>query len=162
MKLSFIYSSLFALAALLLIGSCCKKRVYCASGPLKVAFVGFNRSEITTVILRRYKTGEHQKPLDTAQFQYNGSEPVKLGKKDTLWFSDYYTIGNLSAIQAGNDWDIYIRGTKQTFAFSTIFGEDHQYEMAGCSNSGASCVNNIAHFSINGLWQDGNTIYIWK
>ena len=143
--------------------SCCKKRMYCNSGELNIAFVGFQRGDIKSVNLKRYKTGQtFGKALDSAQLIYNGNTPVVANKKDTLWLSSYSTVGAISSIKAGNDWELFVSNTGHRIRFTDVGNEGHYYEISKCSGKEVDCVNQISYFVTNGTWNYGNTLYIQK
>lgn len=144
--------------------ACCKRKLYCSPGSLNLAFVGFQRSDIRSFVLRRYdvKDTVRYKALDSAQFLYSGNAPVNPGKKDTIWISDYTSNGSIGAIYYGNDWTITLSSTRGQFSVTTIYDEEHRSDIVGCNDNQASCVNNIAHFTLNGGWNSGNTGYIVK
>ncbi len=142
--------------------SCCEKKVYCRSGQFDFAFTGFDRSEVRSFTLRRYKQGDQWGPvLDSAQFIYYGQAPVA-GWPDTLPFADYRSVGDLDGITAGNDWAIYLPATRKTYFITTIFTEDKRSQLVRCGDDETSCVSAITNFSINDNWQNGGFIYIQK
>src|SRR5690606_20500609 len=104
---------------LFLFSSCCEKKIYCRSESLDFAFTGFDRSEVRSFTLRRYKQGDQWGPvLDSAQFIYYGQAPVTI-RPDTLPLADYRTVGNLDGITEGNDWAIYLPATHKTYYITT-------------------------------------------
>lgn len=155
----------FTVLLLLVIGlsSCCEKRIYCDSQMLDFAFTGFDRSEVRSFTLRRYKKDDQWGPvIDSAQYIYYGQAPVTPGRPDTLSFADYRTVGALKGITAGNDWAIYLPGTRKTYYITTIFTDEKKSELVRCGDKAASCSSAITNFSINGSWQNGGFMYIQK
>lgn len=142
--------------------ACCKKRVYCTSGNIDVAFCGFQRSEVRTIVLKRYKIGDYSKALDSAQFIYNGNKPIPTKGKDTLWLSDYTTVGLLKNITADNNWDIYDPYTSKGYLINTITQDGHIFQLEKCSGKETQCFNNVTGFSMNGVWYTTNKLYIQK
>lgn len=156
-KSRFVILSVFALLAF---GSCCKKRTYCQYDKLNIVFTGFNRSESRTVWLKRYEKGKVVgKALDSAQFIYSGIKPVVTGKPDTLWLSDYSTIGVLSGVYPGNDWVLVLTGANRTYTIDLIGDEGHNYEIVKCGNEDG-CINKVSHYALSGAYSNSNTAYI--
>ena len=149
-------------AVCLLASACCKKRVYCTSGSIEVAFTGFQRAETRTIVLKRYKVNDHSKALDSAQFIYNGSKPIPVKGNDTLWLSDYTTVGLLKNITADNDWEIYNPYTGRHYLINSISQEGHTFQLEKCSGKETQCFNKITGFGINGGWNASDKLYIQK
>ena len=151
----FVFIFLFAA-----LSSCCEKKIYCGSQMLDFAFTGFDRSEVRSFTLRRFKQGDQWgQVLDSAQFIYYGQAPVSM-RPDTLPLADYRTVGVLKGIYAGNDWAIYLPATGKTYFITTIFTEEKKSELVRCGDNKSSCTSAITNFSINGEWQNGGYVYI--
>jgi hypothetical protein len=151
------------LTALLLGGSsCCQKRGYCEPGKLNVAFVGFSRTESRYVMLKRYKIGESKKALDSAQFIYNGTKAYNPAQTDTLMFSEYSTSGVLEGIKTDNDWELTLTSTGHKYKFTSVNNGGPRYEVIKCNGKEAGCVNEIANYTVNDQWREGNTLYIGR
>ena len=151
-----------AMIAILVISSCCQKKVYCTSQLLDFAFTGFPRNEVRNFTLRRYVKGDqYGKVLDSAQFIYYGTAPIT-SKPDTLSFSDYSTVGGLAGITSGNDWCIYLPATGKTFFVTTIFDDNNNAQLIRCGDNETSCTKAITNFSINNEWLNGGFVYIQK
>lgn len=163
MKKGYLFIVALACIILLTQSSCCKKKVYCGSDTLDFAFTGFERSEVKSFVLRRYPIdGQWGKPLDSTVFVYNGPSAVPVNGADTVYFSDYRTVGVLDGIQAGNDWGIYFQATGTTYFITSIVENDKRSELAGCNDKSASCMKDIVGASANNLWVNGNFAYIEK
>jgi hypothetical protein len=157
-------SLLFLFAVSLALSACCKKRLYCDSGTLKIAFAGFPRNDVRLIMLKRYKTGDFSKPLDSTTLSYSGNAPVLLNKKDTLWLSDYTSSSPMgNNITWGNDWKIrFIGTTPREYRITSIGDEGRRYQLVKCDDRTTRCTNELSHFSINDDWITGNTIYIHR
>ncbi len=144
------------------ISSCCKKRVVCDGESLNIAFTGFDRSTIRTVILKRYVRGdkERKKALDSTQLVNN--RPVTVtGKPDTSWLSDYtITSAGPTSVRYGNDWVLQLTSSGQTFLIADIFEGDNRYTTAPCRDGDTKCTNNLRSYSIDGFWVESNKLYI--
>ena len=142
--------------------SCCKRRVYCKSSALKIAFTGFSRSESRSIMLKRYEKGTNfEKAIDSARLVYSGTTPVVAGKPDTLWFSDYDIVtGTIKDIIWGNDWSIEMLATEDFYWIDAIGDAGHRYEIVKCGENSEGCVNPIAEFAVNGGWHVSNTLYL--
>lgn len=142
--------------------SCCEKKIYCSSELLDFAFTGFDRSEVRSFTLRRYKKGDQWGAvLDSVQYIYYGQAPVT-SRPDTIPFADYRTVGNIKGIAADNDWGIYLPATRKVYYITTIFTEDKKSQLVRCGDDNSSCSSAITNFSINSEWQSGGHIYIQK
>lgn len=143
--------------------SCCKKKVYCSSETLDFAFTGFERYEVRSFVLRRYPIdGQWGKPLDSSVFVYNGPTAVSPNEPDTVYFSDYQTVGVLRGITPGNDWGIYFPNTGKVYFVTTVLENDKRSELASCSDKSASCKKDITGASVNSSWVNGNFAFIQK
>lgn len=163
----FTKSVLFILLLAFACSSCCKKRVYCTAGELKIAFVGFPRGDIRAVTLKRYMkgavdAGTLNKALDSAQLTLSSNLPVVPNKKDTIWLSSYSVIGLVSTVKLGNDWDMTLNATGEHFRFNSIGDQGHVYQIEKCSGKETACVNGISGFSSNGGWHTGDVYYIQR
>lgn len=142
--------------------ACCEKKIYCTSQTLDFAFTGFDRSEVRSFTLRRYKKGDQWGPvLDSAQFIYYGQAPVRISP-DTLPFADYRTVSSIKGISADNDWSIYLPATRKVYFITTIFTDEKKSQLVRCGDDATSCTSAITNFSINSDWQNGGFIYIQK
>jgi hypothetical protein len=159
MSKGFIFLILLSITGL---SSCCKKRVYCKAGELKIAFVGYPRSDIRAVSIRRYKTDVFNKALDSAQLNLNVNLPVVPNKKDTIWLSDYSTTGAVKAVTLGNDWNLTLTATGENFRISSIGDQGNLYQIEKCSGKETDCTNGVSHFFSNGVWHESDTYYIQK
>lgn len=145
--------------------SCCKKRTFCSNEQLKVAFTGYDRSSIRTVILKRYMPGDKvmNKALDSAQLVNNTVQTTVPGKPDTSWLSSYtLTSGSLQGITYGNDWVLYLPAISRTIRFTDIYEGDNRFEKVPCKDNDTKCTNNIKSYAIEGFWVESNTAYIRK
>lgn len=145
--------------------ACCKKRVYCDSGTLKIAFSGFPRNEIKNIYIKRYKIEDslRGKALDSATFIYTGNTPSIPNQRDTLYLSDYTSNNGMSSnITWGNDWEIRISALERVYRFTQITDEGHRYDMAKCSDNDTRCTNELNYFLVNGQGINGNTLFIRK
>lgn len=160
-----LINALLIAATVLVLPSCCKKRTFCSNEQLKVAFTGFDRSSIRTVILKRYTTGDKEKikALDSAQLVNNTPVSPVVGKPDTSWLSNYtLTSGSLQGISYGNDWVVFLPAINRTFRFTDIYEADNRYVKVKCGDNDTKCVNSIKSYAIEGFWVESNTAYIKK
>jgi hypothetical protein len=142
--------------------SCCEKKIYCSSQVLDFAFTGFDRSEVRSFTLRRFKKGDQWGPvLDSVQYIYYGQAPVT-SRPDTLPFADYRTVGNINGISAGNDWAIYLPATRKTYFITSIFTDEKKSQLVRCGDDITGCSSAITNFAINENWQNGGFVFIQK
>lgn len=160
-----VFNALLFLATILVISSCCKKRTFCSNEKLKIAFVGFDRSAIRTVILKRYTAGdkERKKALDSSQLVNNTTLTIVPGKPDTSWLSSYtMTSGTTDGVVYGNDWVLYLPGLNRTFALTDIYQGDNRFVKVPCKDNETKCSNAVKSYSIEGFWVESSTVYIKK
>lgn len=138
--------------------SCCKKRVYCNSGDVDFAFVGYERVEARTFVLRRYAAGGEE-PLDSARYVYNGNRPDTF-KVDTLYFSEFTTTDMQMVITAGNDWEVYMPYADKTLKFFEITEADHRFDLVRCDDNKTSCIKPVTGFLLNGQWVNNDMVYL--
>lgn len=158
----YFLSVLLSATMILMLSSCCEKKIYCTSGTLDFAFTGYNRTEVRSFTLRRYAKGDQFGPvIDSAQFIYYGDNTLP-SKIDTFYFQDYRTVGNLKGITADNDWAIYLPAAAKLYYVTTIFDDQNNSQLVRCNDKETNCVKNITNFSINNLWQSTDFIYVEK
>lgn len=130
---------------------------------MKIAFVGFNRTESRLLMLKRYKLWEYDKVLDSAQLTYAGDQPYNPNKPDTLWLSEYKSDGLIRDIYHGNDWQIIILGSaSRSYLITEINQSEHISELISCTDNKTTCENPMIYFKFNGDITDGSTLYIVK
>lgn len=157
-----IFKAALISVACLATASCCEKKIYCSTGKLDFAFAGYTRQEIRSFTLRRYAEGDQWGAvIDSAQFVYYGDQPLST-IPDTFYFSEYRTVGKLSAITPGNDWGIYVPTTGRVYFITAIVDDQHNDEFVRCNDKKTTCTKEVAHFLINDQWRNGNFIYIDK
>lgn len=146
------------------LSACCKRKFYCKPEALKVAFVGFSRTEIRNITLKRYSENDtgYRKAIDSSQLVYSGNAPVVANKKDTLWLSDYTSNGDLDAIYDGNNWRLLITNLKYDYYITDIADEEHRYDIGGCGDKEKTCTNLIRSISLNGNTSWGTTLYLYR
>lgn len=158
------YAILPLLAITVSLGACCKKKLYCQTGDMKIAIVGYTRSESRNMIVKRYKSWEHDKALDSGTFIYSGNVPLVVNKPDTLWFSDYkaYNNYNIKSITGGNDWAIELPSVRERYLITAMYDDNHRSEMVKCGDNSTTCTAAITQFVVNESWTEGNVLWIRK
>ena len=160
-----LFNALLIAVSILALPSCCKKRTFCSNEQLKIAFTGYDRSSIRTVMLKRYMMGDKvmNKALDSAQLVNNTPLSTIAGKPDTSWLSNYtITSGTLQGVTYGNDWVLYLPAINRTIRFTDIYEGDNRYTKVPCKDNDTKCVNNIKSYAIEGFWLESGTAYIKK
>lgn len=147
------------------LSSCCKKRTFCSNENLKIAFVGFDRSNIRTVILKRYMVGDKvkNKAIDSAQLVNNSAVVIVAGKPDTVLLSNYsITSGSLHGVSYGNDWVLYLPAINRTLNITDIYDGDNRFVKVPCKDNETKCSNSIKSYAIEGFWVESSSLYIRK
>lgn len=145
------------------VSSCCMKKNYCHPQKMDITISGYNRLDVHTIMIKKYKTGTFNKAIDSAFFTYAGNAPVVFNKKDTLPFSSYATTSStINGIYAGNDWDIYLPSAREHYHITGITEEDHTFEKIKCTDHSSTCTNPINYFTVNNAWQKGGSLWIEK
>lgn len=142
--------------------ACCRKKNYCSTERIKIAFVGFNRSESRLLTLKRYIRWQYDKALDSADLVYNGNKPYDPNTPDTLWLSEYVSRGLIEDIYHGNDWQLQMPTARKNYLITDIKIGDHFSDLIDCNDNKSSCENPVTNFMINGDIVDGSIIYISK
>jgi hypothetical protein len=151
------------LAMAIFISACCKKKVYCTAENLKIAIAGHVRFDVRTLMVKKYKIGEFKKALDSTIFTYTGNKPILVGKKDTLYLTEYTAnSATLRGITPGFDWDVYIPSLRENYRITKLTDQGHFSEKVKCGDNDASCINPLAHFTVNEVWTDGDQLWIRK
>lgn len=146
----------------LFFAACCQKKQYCSTERVKVALVGFNRSESRILSLRRYKQWDYSRAIDSADLTYSGNKPYDPSEPDTLWISEYSSDGLVEDIHHGNDWRLTLPSARQTVLITEINISDRHYEIISCTDNKSSCNNPMINFKVDGTVIDGSVIYIIK
>ncbi len=158
-----VFNTVLIVAAVMALPSCCKKRTFCDNEQIKIAFTGYDRSSIRTVILKRYAVGDKvmNKAIDSAQLVNNTPVNTGAGRPDTSWLSSYtQTSGSLQGISYGNDWVLYLPAINKTIRFTDIYVGDNRFVKVKCGDNETRCANNIKSYAIEGFWVESNTAYI--
>lgn len=160
-----VFNTLLIAAVTIAFPSCCKKRAFCSNEQIKIAFTGYDRSSIRTVMLKRYSVGDKvmNKAIDSAQLVNNTPASTIAGKPDTSWLSSYtLTSGGLQGIGYGNDWVVYLPAINKSIRFTDIYVGDNRFVKVPCKDNETRCSNNIKSYAVEGFWVESNTAYIKK
>jgi hypothetical protein len=144
----------------------CGCECFCTNYTIVPAFIGFSKSQIDTVILKRFTPGGNfanlidSAILSSDTINYHPYFYYVQGDT-TLIFTYNDSIG---PIQAGNDWQIYIPGTHTTINISNI-ENGSQVSCKGCPPNIISLVQNGTQVNSPSYTQtftvfDGYRIYI--
>ena len=139
---------------------------FCSDMYINLAFVGFDSTDIDTIILRQYQPNNtFQNPIDTALITgNNGSYKFTTINDTTLIFIN--TSVDTAHITNGYDWGIYIPAKNKTTYISNIV------RTPGTRKHG--CLNPISSFKQDNLtivpewvstgqfWTEGYRAYIYK
>jgi hypothetical protein len=155
---------LLLIFGVLFLSACCKKRLYCDSGKLDIYFSGFQRAEINSIIIKRYKIGETDSAaLDSGLFVYTGNTPQMPNKRDTLSLSDYTSNNGMSTrLIWGNDWKIQVPALQRTYTFKELTDVGNRVQLVKCEDDDTKCINEIGSYTVGGLPIGGKTLYIGR
>jgi hypothetical protein len=158
------FTAIIILPLLLVAAGCCKKKLYCDNNKMNIVISGYSRSESRSLSIKRYKTGEYTKALDSGTLVYNKTLPaLKAGEKDTLFLTDYISSAYaFTGIKPGNDWLIYLPALRESYLITTILDNEHRSELISCGDNSTRCLADVAHFSVNNQWMDGSTLWLIK
>lgn len=105
----------FVFIVLIVSGCRCRKEVQCFDNKILPAFVGFQRSEIDTLVVRKFQASSNfQTRLDT--FMVVQSDAYRTTNDTTKIM--YYSLEN--GIVTGFDWQIFIPALNRTIIISEI------------------------------------------
>lgn len=137
----------------LLFGSCrCVKEVDCYDPKILPAFIGFQLSEIDTLIVTKYKTGENfRTPIDSFTVVYGDNFRISNDTTKVNYYPFEYGIAT------GFDWQIFIPAINRTVRISEILSNKKTVECptltrnCGCANDlfSANIENQTISFVIN-------------
>lgn len=154
------------LVVVVIAAGCCKKKLYCQSGNLTIAFVGYLRSESRSISVKRFELGgQFSKAIDSGSFIYGGTQPVNVKKPDTLWFSEYTVATSkyvFTGIKPGNDWQIYLPFLRETYILTGLGDDGNRSMLVKCNDDKTSCTADMANLYVNNVWAEGDTLYIVK
>ena len=144
---------------------------FCSNNTINPAFIGFSKSQIDTIILKRFTPGENFADLIDSvvitdpSLDSNCCPPFQYSVEGdtTLIFDKYDTI---APIRAGYDWQIYIPGTRATINISYI-ENGTQLNCSYCTlpniisfdQNGTSIYSPVHVYDISGN-DDGYRVYI--
>jgi hypothetical protein len=116
----------------------------CIDGSINPAFVGFNPSEVDTIIFRKYsKNSNFNTLIDTVFFDDKTSFQIQKSN-DTINFPS--RTGNFS-IEKNYDWVIFLPSINRNFKISNIVSPQVSLP---CPNK-IQCVNPINSLNIDGM-----------
>ena len=123
---------------------------------------GYSRSESRSVSIKRYKTGEYTKALDSGTLIYNKTLPtLKPNEKDTLFLEDYISSSYaFTGIKPGNDWLIYLPAVRESYLITSLYDDEHRSELVKCGDNSTRCTAEVAHFTVNNQWMDGKVLWL--
>ncbi|HEY8688508.1 MAG TPA: hypothetical protein VIM07_04675 [Chitinophagaceae bacterium] len=136
----------YKLLLLLIILSCISAcgKCPCVDSNIDPAFIGFNPSEVDTIIIRKYsKNNNFNTLIDTAFFDNKTSFQIQKSN-DTISFP--YRPGNFS-IDKNYDWVLFLPSINRTFKISNIVSPQVSLP---CPNK-VQCVNPINSLNIDGV-----------
>jgi hypothetical protein len=139
---------------------------FCRDMYINLAFVGFDSTDIDTIILRQYQPNNRfENPIDTFLITRNNRPYIFTTINDTTII--YANNGNDSAhVTNGYDWDVYVPAKNKTVHISNIV------RAPGTGKHG--CLNPIISFKQDSLiiaptwisteqfWTKGYRAYIYK
>lgn len=129
----------------------CKKEVQCSNYNIDAAFIGFQRSDLDTIILRKYVPDNNFRQLidslilinDTSQLQSNDTIRVAIRRSEVA-----------VAMCFGNDWQIFIPSKNRVVSVSNIVAKQNSIECRFSIDPHAcDCFNKISS-----LKQDNSVI----
>jgi hypothetical protein len=133
---------------MLIFFSSCNRTIPCSNVPISPAFVGFNITDIDTLIIREYRKDDNFQHLyDTALItndphvaRYTTSHDTTIVVLNVISGEDKYILPN-------SDWQIYIPAKDTTISISNISSPQITYS---CFGDDCGCANPIDSFRQNG------------
>jgi hypothetical protein len=125
--------------------SSCKRTRPCSNAYITPVFVGFEISDLDTIIVREYNKGDNfQQILDTALIPYDPNVLSFYTSNDTTTVNLNFISGEAKYIVPDYDWQIYIPAQNLTISISNIISQT----VFSCFKCG--CLNPINSFVQNG------------
>ena len=145
-KINSIMPGFYRLLSLLIMISCISScgKCPCVDSDIYPGFIGFDPSDVDTVIISKYsKNNNFTTLIDTVFFDDKSSFEIQK-TKDTISFP--YRPGNFS-INKNYDWVLFLPSINRTFKISDIVSP----QVSLSCPSKVQCVNPINSLNINGV-----------
>ncbi len=129
----------------------CDRTVPCANQFVTPAFIGFNLSDLDTVIIREYEKGNNfSHLLDTAVIISDSNILASRSSNDTTIVLLNYISGEEKYILPDHDWQIYIPAQNMIVSMSNFISPQTDERCVLGGDLCPSCLNTIDSFLQNG------------
>lgn len=123
----------------------CNRTITCSNQYITPAFIGFNLSDLDSIIVRQYKKdGNFLQLIDTTLITFDTTFLKSTSSSDTTFVLLNHISGREKYIFPDHDWRIYIPAKNMTFSISNIISPQTEYSCFKCN-----CWNPINSFIQN-------------
>ena len=123
----------------------CNRTITCSNPYITPAFIGFNLSDLDSIIVRQYKKdGNFLELIDTTLITLDTTFLKSTSAGDTTFALLNHISGQEKHIFPDHDWQIYIPSAKMTFSISNIISPQTENSCFKCT-----CWNPINSFVQN-------------
>lgn len=133
-----------AIATVLIFGHCCK--VYCPRESMTLAFVGFTRDELDTIIVNKFEAGGFTDLLDSHSNVIGGFSG------DTLWLPHFDSEG----FDRKKNYEIFVSAASRSFRVTDI--KTRRYECTCGQRDGRG----VDAYTLDGSPIDSDIVYLTK
>ena len=135
---------LIAIVSIIILTSC-NRTITCSNQFITPAFIGFNLSDLDSIIVRQYKKdGSFLQLIDSTLIKSDTTFLKSTSSNDTTFVLLNQISGQEKYIFPDHDWQIYIPAKNMTFSISNIISPQTEYSCFKCS-----CWNPINSFIQN-------------
>lgn len=129
----------------ILVLTSCYRTISCSNQYITPAFIGFNLSDLDSIIVRQYKNdGNFLQLIDTTLITFDTTFLKTTSSNDTTFVLLNHITGQEKYIFPDHDWQIYIPPKNMTFSISNIISPQTEYSCFKCN-----CWNPINSFVQN-------------
>jgi hypothetical protein len=123
----------------------CNRTITCSNQYITPAFIGFNLSDLDSIIVRQFKKdGNFLQLIDTTLITSDTTFLKSTSSNDTIFVMLNQISGQEKYIFPDHDWQIYIPAKNMTFSISNIISPQTEYSCFKCN-----CWNPINSFVQN-------------
>jgi hypothetical protein len=126
----------------------CRRDYQCSNQAFGITFIGYPKADIDSFVIRRYVANTNfQQVIDSAVNTLETSSYIASNDSTMVSY-----VSPMSAIQYGNDWQIYVPGINKTVSLSNIMA----FQKSGSCSVGLGtktlcyCVNPVQSANVDG------------
>jgi hypothetical protein len=126
----------------------CSREVPCSDNSIQLGFIGFNKSDLDTLIIRKFTPNENYQHLVDTVVYLSDTNQLNQGH-DTIRIATGYQE---DGIKYGHDWQIFIPGKNKTILISDIVSEQRSIKCHyTITASRCYCINKIYSVKLDNI-----------